>query len=412
MACPIGGNKDTSSSETTNDQQLKLAVAISLLRSKLLRNAAPHSSESEALLRWKLKAKERKQEILMLSQHLKEAQVDLDAATHCDLFPQTAACKCYFFHNFDKSLIGDASASAFHHDSRFNDVLRRRFLRQVRFKERQRADANSRLNTRFSVSLQNLNNELRGEVSENSITKIKSECNLAAAADFNHEDEKEQLRAAVDFLVEICDKAGEAKFANWAHQAVDFVSASLKNLLTKGKNIESVEDIVNNLIVHLVRRMCCSPSKVDDMNLTETGSQFYIQHIIRKLGSEPYVGQRVILSVSLRISELAGDFHFRDPFDDAFPNMHGCMFIMIQLIEFLISDYLVIWSREEDFDHRLFNDWVTSIFQAQKAVEMLENRNGLYVLYMDRIRAGLAKIVNQVPSLLGSNPEVLKNLFC
>jgi hypothetical protein len=48
-------------------------------------------------------------------------------ATQCDLFPQTASCKCYFFDNLGKlssTRLGDGS------DRRFNDVLRRRFLRQ------------------------------------------------------------------------------------------------------------------------------------------------------------------------------------------------------------------------------------------------------------------------------------------
>jgi hypothetical protein len=48
-------------------------------------------------------------------------------ATQCDLFPQSASCKCYFFDNLGKlssTRLGDGS------DRRFNDVLRRRFLRQ------------------------------------------------------------------------------------------------------------------------------------------------------------------------------------------------------------------------------------------------------------------------------------------
>jgi hypothetical protein len=48
-------------------------------------------------------------------------------ATQCDLFPQTASCKCYFFDNLGKlssTRLGDGS------DRRFNDVIRRRFLRQ------------------------------------------------------------------------------------------------------------------------------------------------------------------------------------------------------------------------------------------------------------------------------------------
>lgn len=48
-------------------------------------------------------------------------------ASHCDLFPESASCKCYFFDN-----LGKLSPKHDRNDSnnRFNDVLRRRFLRQ------------------------------------------------------------------------------------------------------------------------------------------------------------------------------------------------------------------------------------------------------------------------------------------
>lgn len=58
------------------------------------------------------------------------------------------------------------------------------------------------------------------------------------------------------------------------------------------------------------------------------GACFSVQHLIRKLGSEPYVGQRVILLVSQGISSAAESLLFMDPFDDAFPNLHNCMYIM------------------------------------------------------------------------------------
>jgi hypothetical protein len=99
-------------------------------------------------------AKERKQEILRLREDLKETQgsslilflinayssafviwfwvfflfvLDSDAS-HCDLFPESASCKCYFFDNLGRlSPKFDGNASS---NNRFNDVLRRRFLRQ------------------------------------------------------------------------------------------------------------------------------------------------------------------------------------------------------------------------------------------------------------------------------------------
>ena len=61
---------------------------------------------------------------------------------------------------------------------------------------------------------------------------------------------------------------------------------------------------------------------------TDSDAQFYVQHLIRKLGSEAYIGQRTILSVSQRISVQAESLLFLDPFDDAFPNMHECMFTL------------------------------------------------------------------------------------
>ncbi|ESR66826.1 hypothetical protein CICLE_v10009099mg [Citrus x clementina] len=286
-------------SSPQNDESIKLAVAISLLRSKLLhcrnQNADDPSSESDAL-RWKRKAKDRKQELLRLREDLREAE----DALHYDLLPQSASCKCYFFDNLGKlspSGAGDGS------DYRFNDVLRRRFLRQVRLQERRRKrTSDSTQRRRFT--------------------------------DLNSEDEVEQLRASVDFLVDLCDTvspAEEANFANWSHQAVDFILASLRNLLSAGKNMESIEGTIRSLIMRLVRRMCSSLK--DDGDASESDnidndSQFCIQHMIRKLAFDPYIGHRVMLLVSQRISVLAEKLLFSDPFDDAFPNMHSCMFLL------------------------------------------------------------------------------------
>ncbi|KAB1228290.1 hypothetical protein CJ030_MR6G022927 [Morella rubra] len=130
----------------SDDQSLKLAVAISLLRSKFLQNQPPQADRSESdALRWKRKAKERKQELLRLREDLKEAEgshvltlsgnvvvsffnvIFLSDGSQYDLFPRSAACKCYFYDNLGKlspKRLDDGS------DRRFNDVLRRRFLRQ------------------------------------------------------------------------------------------------------------------------------------------------------------------------------------------------------------------------------------------------------------------------------------------
>ncbi|KAJ0045827.1 hypothetical protein Pint_05249 [Pistacia integerrima] len=190
--------------------------------------------------------------------------------------------------------------------------------------------------------------------------------------------------------------------------------ASLRNLLTEGKSKEIIEGIISSLIVHLVKRMCC-PLKEDGADSEslhiDDNSQFCIQHLIRKLASEAYIGQRVIFSVSQRISVVAESLLFSDPFDASFLSMHECMFLMIQLIEFLLSDYLLTWSNSEFFDKMLFEEWVESVLQARKAAELLESRNGLYVLYMDRVTGLLAKQVGQVSSLHKLNPDLLDKLF-
>lgn len=60
----------------------------------------------------------------------------------------------------------------------------------------------------------------------------------------------------------------------------------------------------------------------------------------------------------------------------------------------------------------LFEEWITSVLHARKAVELLESRNALYVLYMDRVIGELAKQVNEVPSLQQLNRDIGDNLFC
>nr|XP_012464543.1 unnamed protein product [Gossypium raimondii] len=304
----------SAATNTLKEEPLKLAVAISLLRSKFLQRHPPPPSLSDDALKWKRKAKERKQEILKLKDDLKEAE----EASQCDIFPQTASCKCYFFDNLGKlspNRLGDGS------DRRFHDVLRRRFLRQVRLRERRRTCRSSQKRRAFG---------------------------------FSDEDQAEQLRASVDFLVELCSSSSpvqESKFKNWSHQAVDFILAALKNLLSMGKNLESVEGVVSRLIMCLVRQMS-SPSRRDEARKSDTNSQLHIQHLLRKLGCQSYIGQRIILSISQRISVLAESLLFSDPFDETFPAMHECMFVMIQLIEFLVSDYLLTWSTNEDFENR------------------------------------------------------------
>ncbi|KAL0735032.1 hypothetical protein Bca4012_011242 [Brassica carinata] len=302
-----------------------------------------HPSDTDAL-RWKQKAKERKTEIIRL-------QEDLEDAESCDLFPANASCKCYFFDSLGEfsscRRIGEAS------ERRFNDALRRRFLRIACV----------------------CPSKDKGEKEINStISKI-------AALSF-------ELASSV---------LQAANFSNWSHQAVDFILASLKKLISMGRNLELVEESISSMITQLIARMC-TPFKGNEVKQLETSVGFYVQHLIRKLGSDPYIGQRAIFAISQRISILAENILVMDPFDESFSEMDECMFILIQLIEFLICDYLLTWAGNEAFETVVFEEWIPSVIHARKAVAALEERNGLYLLFMDRVTGELAKRVGQVTS--------------
>ncbi|XP_076956732.1 protein MULTIPOLAR SPINDLE 1-like [Bidens hawaiensis] len=362
-------------SETTtspgSEKSLKIAIAMALLRSNLLKKPSdtpPASSDSEAL-KWKQKAKERKQEILRLKQDL----VQVEDEMHHELFAGNASCKCYFFDNLGKLSTNKVSGEG--SDERFKDVLRRRFIRQVRLKERRKR--------------RNEGSRQRLQLSDNKAEEI------------------EQLKASVDFLVELCDTPNDANFANWSHQAVDFILDSIGNTLSKGNNIESVEGIVGSLSLHLVRKMCTTLQ----VNEAPHDARFHVQHLLRKLGRESCIGQRVILAVSQRICSLAENLLFLDPFESTFSEMHSNLYILIQLIEFLVSDYLISWSKTNGFAIELFEEWVTSILHARKGLQLLENRCGLYIIYMDRVIGLIAKLVGQAESLQKLNPNMLQSLF-
>ncbi|KAK1424912.1 hypothetical protein QVD17_20253 [Tagetes erecta] len=371
--------KETMASETTtgSDESFKLAVAMALLRSKLNKTSDTHHPPSPTsnsqLLKWKNKAKERKQEIIRLKQDL----IEVEGGMHHELLQGSASCRCYFFEDLGKLSPKRLSGEGF--DDRFKDVLRRRFLRQVRLKERKRRR------------------------NEGSTQRLVLSDNKAV-------EETEQLRASVDFLVELCDavRQDDANFASWSHQAVDFILDSINNTLSKGKNIESVEGIIGSLSLHLVRKMCTTLQG----NEANHDAQFHVQHLLRKLGSESCIGQRVILAVSQRISLLAENLLFLDPFESTFPEMHSNLYILIQLIEYLVSDYLSSWLKTNGFAIELFEEWVTSILHARKGLQLLETRCGLYILYMDRVIGLIAKLVGQVESLQKLNPNILQRLFC
>ncbi|KAM6553036.1 hypothetical protein CsatB_013798 [Cannabis sativa] len=383
-----------------DDPKLRMALAISLLRSKFFpQNQPPNPSASDSdVLRWKRKAKERKQELLRLREDLRLAE----DVSQCDLFPQSAACKCYFFDQLGKMSPKSVTDGC---DRRFNDVLRRRFLRQgslstlIKFIDFIFIDLSSIFNYLFSVRFKE---RRRRRTSGGSPRKL-------VFSELNNENELEHLKAAIDFLVELCETLSWSFILIILSVFLLPCEGTLKISLTTAKNIECLEGYISSLVTRLVKRMCAPENESSHSSMD---SQFCVQHLIRKLGSESFIGQRAILSVSQTISVLAESLLFTDPFDAAFHHRHECMFIMIQLIEFLISDYLSMWSKNEDFDKMLFEEWVVSILHARKALELLENRNGLYVLYIDRVAGELSKQVSQVSLLQKLKPEILDKLLC
>ncbi|KAL8160243.1 hypothetical protein V2J09_001780 [Rumex salicifolius] len=375
----------TTISTAIPDQTIKLAIAVALLRSKLSSNRIPpaasssSSSHSEIVSqaqRWKRKAKDRKQEILRLNEYLKE----LENASVGDLYPQTAACKCYFFSDLGKFSPNQLPEhSAYRH--RLNDTLRRRFLRQVRLREKRKRRA-----------------------SDSVIPSLFTES--------NYEDSIDLLRLSADFLLDLCSTSSAIEggnFANWTHQAVDFILGSLKNLLSLGKDTELIQITINNLVMHLITRM--STPLDEDVQNNGSDRQQDVQHIIRKLGSMSYVGQRVIVFVSQKIPEFTENLLCLDPFEASFASMHDSMFLLIQLIDFMISDYLRTWPDDESFDNGLFEEWVALFCRSHKALELHEDRMGLYVLYLDRVNSVLLRELGQASSLQKLNPEILQSLF-
>ncbi|XP_018464322.1 protein MULTIPOLAR SPINDLE 1 isoform X2 [Raphanus sativus] len=381
------------------EESLRLAIAVSLLRSKIQnrlssslcdapsetdplrwkqknRRSSSSTSRGDAplsesgALRWKHKAKERKKEIIRLQEDLKDAE-------SCDLFPGNASCKCYFFDSLGEWRIGEAS------ERRFNDALRRRFLRIA------------------CVVLARIRGRRKS-------TRPSQRLRLSEP---EYEEEAEQLRISIDFLLELSRAdSNDANFSSWSHQAVDFILASLKKLIWMGRNLELVEESISSMITQLIAAMC-TPFKGNEVKQLETSVGFYVQHLIRQLGSDPYIGQRAIFAISQRISILAENILVVDPFDESFSEMDECMFILIQLIEFLICDYLLTWAENEAFETVVFEEWISSVIHARKAVAALEERNGLYLLFMDRVTGELAKRVGQVTSFREVEPAILDKIL-
>lgn len=59
----------------------------------------------------------------------------------------------------------------------------------------------------------------------------------------------------------------------------------------------------------------------------------------------------------------------------------------------------------------LFEEWMISILHAKKALELLESRNGLYVLYMDRVTGELANQISNIRRLRELKPDIVDDLI-
>ncbi|XP_078177405.1 protein MULTIPOLAR SPINDLE 1-like [Carex rostrata] len=138
-----------------------------------------------------------------------------------------------------------------------------------------------------------------------------------AGLEFESDDEIGRLSISIDFLVGLSDNVSakgevDASFSTFSHQAIDFIL---------GSGLDN------------------------DMD-----PQFCAQHIIRKLGKEEFIGQRTMLILSQKITIVVENLLLLDPFHDNYPNLHAFMFLLIQLIEFMISDYIRTWFNSEQFD--------------------------------------------------------------
>ena len=372
------------SSSRIDSPSLKAALAMALIHYKRLPSttAAAAGTSSPPLIHWKRKAKERKREILRLREELKLLQ---DGVRGEAMEPPVASCRCHFFDGCSDLQPPPPTGGGEHW---VDEVLRRRFLRLARWKEKRR-----RLDRSLPVT---------------------------SLMEFNSEDEIQQLSLSTDFLVELSDgifakRESCSTFATFSHQAVNFILSLLKNILLSKREKELVEEIIDGLVTRLMKRMCTIPENAgtsDSGPVDCSDAQFNVQHLFRKLGNEEFIGQRIILAVSQKISNVSESLLLLDPFDDSFPDMHGNMFIMIQLIDFLISDYMKIWLCCEQFDKKIFEEWVRSILKARKDLEVVENINGLYVVYIERVVGRLAREVAPAAHQGKLDLDVFSKLLC
>uniref|UniRef100_A0ACD5Y1U6 Uncharacterized protein n=5 Tax=Avena sativa TaxID=4498 RepID=A0ACD5Y1U6_AVESA len=376
---PPTATPPAASSSRIDSPSLKAALAMALMHYNRIpsRAAAAAGTSTPPVIHWKRKAKERKREILRLREELKLLQ---DGVRGEEMVPPVASCRCHFFDGCGELQLPLPPGGGEHW---VDEVLRRRFLRLARWKEKRR-----RLDRSLPVS---------------------------SLMEFNREDEIQQLSLSADFLVELSDgifsqREPTSSFATFSHQAVDFILSSLRNILSSKREKELVEEIINGLVARLMKRMCTIPENTGSVDCSD--AQFSVQHLFRKLGHEEFIGQRIILAVSQKISNVSEILLLVDPFDDSFPDMHDNMFIMIQLIEFLISDYIKKWLCCEQFDKKIFEEWARSILKARKDLEVLENISGLYVVYIERVVGRLAREVAPAAHQGKLDLDVFSKLLC
>ncbi|XP_066353249.1 protein MULTIPOLAR SPINDLE 1-like isoform X2 [Miscanthus floridulus] len=383
---PTASAATGTSSSRIDSPSLKAALAMALIHYNRLPGKANTTATATAaaagtspppLLHWKRKAKDRKREILRLREVLKLLQ---DGARGEEMEPPVASCRCHFFDGCGDLPPQQGGGGGEHW---VDEVLRRRFLRLVRWKEKRRR-----------------------------VDRPLPTCSLI---DFNSEDEMQQLSMSTDFLVELSDgilakrEAGPS-FATFSHQAVDFILTTLKNILSSEREKELVGEIIDGLVTRLMKRMCTVPENPGSTGCSD--AQFSVQHLFRKLGNDEFIGQRVILAVSQKMSNVSERLLLVDPFDDAFPDMHDNIFIMIQLLEFLISDYMKVWLCCEHMDKRLFEECTRSVLKARNDLRILENMNGLYVVYIERVVGRLAREVAPAAHQGKLDLEVFSKLLC
>ncbi|PAN36639.1 hypothetical protein PAHAL_6G299200 [Panicum hallii] len=381
---PTASAATATTSSRIDSPSLKAALAMALIHYNRLPGkaaaivtaasaSASAGTTSPPLVHWKRKAKDRKREIIRLREELKLLQ---DGARGEEMEPPVASCRCHFFDGCGDLLPQPGGGGGEHW---VDEVLRRRFLRLVRWKEKRR--------------------------------RVDRSLPRSSLIDFNSEDEVQQLCMSTDFLVELSDsifakKEAAPSFATFSHQAVDFILEREKEL---------VGEIIDDLVTRLMKRMCTVPENADTSDsgsIDCSDAQFSVQHLFHKLGKEEFIGQRVILAVSQKISSTSERLLLVDPFDDAFPDMHGNIFIMVQLIEFLISDYMKDWLCREHFDKRLFEECARSILKARNDLQILENMNGLYVVYIERVIGRLAREVAPAAHQGKLDLEVFSKLMC